>query len=676
MKDERFEIFYFSDLNAKGYNVDYATIHFGAAPFNGLMAQLEPGCSSHIHNHFEVEAFLFLSGNGVLHLDEKKIDLTPGMGIRVSSFSNHIIENTSTSQPLRFMSIYWGSKLNDLPPVKRINPPTTLIFSPPTTPNGDLHLGHLSGPYLAADIYRRYLSENGLVAKHVTGRDDHQTYVAKKAEINNTTPKMLADCYSKEVRQTLTVSGIPIDYYITPNHDGEYAEFVKMIFQKLYDQGYIFEKDELAPFSAKGEYLHEAYIHGKCPFCHKNSDGNACEECGRPNDCTNLLNAYDHKEKLAPEIKPCKRLYFNFNYFNKQLTDYIKSTTLSAHALGLSISMLNEGLPDICVSHPSSWGIKTPIPGFQDQVIYVWFELAIGYLWGARQLSPDHLSENEKTAWFFNSHDARVVHFYGFDNTYYHTLLFPAIYFALGIKPPNVHIVNELLDLDGLKFSTSRGHLIWVRDLINRVPLDYLRWYLCEVRPEGSRQNFTLSHFVLSINQTFFRLDQWIKELTAVISNKFNHFISEPGAWTAEQHQFLQDILTYQQSAIDHFKIETFSTTRLIQNLNNLSITALSFLNSQKYFFDNNTVTPYARTALALLALALKIFALLARPIVPDTANAILDFMNIPRKTILNEASFIDPSKECKIFLLPKFVKIKEEELADILPIKKCEVLS
>src|SRR5262249_50780317 len=131
---------------------------------------------------------------------------------------------------------------------------------------------------------------------------------------------------------------------------------------------------------------------------------------------------------------------------------------------------------------------------------------------------------------FYNNADNSVIHFYGFDNTYYHTLLFPAVYFALDIKPPHTHVINELLDLNGSKFSTSRGHAIWVNDLLNVVSTDYMRWFLCEIRPEGMRTNLDLPHFAKTINQVFSgNLHNWTSSLANMMDNQFKNIVPETG---------------------------------------------------------------------------------------------------------------------------------------------------
>ena len=668
MNNSTIQVFSFSGPQGKIYNVNYSTLDFGQAPFQGMLGQVDIGEKSHIHNHFEVEVFFFLSGKGVVHADGKQIEVKQGMSVRVPPFINHVLENTG-SEPLKFVSFYWSEGLSDLPAASTQHTAhKILIFSAPPTPNGDIHLGHLSGPYLAADVYKRYLQQSGLSALHITGRDDHQTYVATKASLEQRSPEQVVNDYFNKIRQTLDKSGVHIDYLVEPNKNGDYANFIKNIFTQLYEKGYIIAKIEMAPFSAvDNRYLHEAYITGNCPHCQHRSDGNACEECGRPNSCVDLLQVYGRYNNQPPVLKPVKRLYFKLSQFANQLQEYIKSTPMSAHALALSQTMLAEGLPDICVSHINDRGIDVPISGFKNQTIYVWFELGLAYLWGAIQTNQYDKFDLEAVHQFYNNADNRVIHFYGFDNTYYHTLLFPAVYFALDIKPPHTHVINELLDLNGSKFSTSRGHAIWVNDLLNIVSIDYMRWFLCEIRPEGMRTNLELSHFAKTINQVFSgNLHNWTSLLANMMDKQFKNIVPESGAWTAEHQKFLRFILSCRENVLQHYSAETYSLRAVVHALKNLVEAAHDFTNSQIYLHNNNSVYDYMRTAIALSLFALKLFALLARPIIPGIANQLLQSIVLTEDTLLTDNTFIASGVKFNRAVLPSFQPINENNLLNL----------
>jgi methionyl-tRNA synthetase len=240
----------------------------------------------------------------------------------------------------------------------------------------------------------------------------------------------------------------------------------------LFEHGFIFEDTRSAAFDQQGQYLHEAYVSGECPHCYEQSDGNACEACGHPNECVDLINPINKLTGDPIEVYDCTRLYFKLSAFAEELGQYIKTADMPAHVATLSLEMIADGLPDICISHPSDWGIPFDLSGYEDHRIYVWFEMAFGYLWGASNIENTSPKNAMSAARAIYDGDTNIVHCYGFDTAYYHTLLFPAIHIALGLTPARTHIVNELLDLDGEKFSTSRRHLIWGRDYAASLPLE------------------------------------------------------------------------------------------------------------------------------------------------------------------------------------------------------------
>jgi methionyl-tRNA synthetase len=667
MNQSDIETFSFMDPQGQAYGVDYTSLNLKGTPVKGMLCQLNPGATSIIHNHYEAEVFLFLSGQGLVHVDGRKLPIFKGMGIRVSPFNNHVIENVSSSEVLQFVSFYWEESQQSNKMINEtVSDTTTLIFATPPTPNGDLHLGHVSGPYLAADIYRRYLLQRGDSAIYSTGRDDHQTYTVTKSLAKNENPLVVADLFADQIQNTLKSCNIPIDGFIEPNKNGPYGNFIKNIFQKLYKSGYIFEKNELATFSQDGKYLHEAYIRGQCPYCLVDSDGNACEACGLPNMCVDLLNAKEKLTGLAPVVRPCKRLYFRLSAFSKELSTYIKSTAMSAHALVVSQKLIDTGLPDICISHPGSWGIPVPVNGFEDHIIYVWFEMAAGYLWGAQQLAPETIKdETQRIQWFYNNEKSKVVHFYGFDNTFYHTLFFPAVYLALGeIRLPHAHIVNELLNLNGSKFSTSRNHLIWARDLVKNIPVDYMRWFLCETRPEGIRTNFELNNFIVGVNKLFNGLLlPWMNELLQLVNSHFQGKLPEAGSWTCEQSQLYDLTLSNSKKVINLYNIENFSPQSIVINLRMFAEKSFIQLQAEKTFTESSSLRNYLRTSIALSALNLKIFALLAKPIIPTISNHILEFINVSTDTNINDVTFLESGFILKEIYIPKLPSIDSDDL-------------
>jgi len=649
------------------YDLQCRAIQLGKAPVGCIICEVGPGQASRVHKHFESEVFLFLSGKGEFISDGEATPVEAGTTIESPAFANHFVRNDSPTEPMQFMSVYWSGEAA----TEKAARPTqdTLIFSTPPTPNGDLHLGHLSGPYLAADIYRRALGRNGERAMHVTGRDDHQTYVLRKSLSSGSTPLAVAEQYAAEIRRTLRASNVPLDYFIEPSSTGAYAAFVCSVFEKLYAKGLIYAKDAPALFDeATGRYLHEAFVSGRCPHCGAGSDGNACEQCGRPNQCVDLHDASSLFSRQQPRTRTCRRLFFRLGALAEELARYAKTTPMSAHALALSEAMIADGLPDICVSHPTELGIAVPIDGFTGQKIYVWFEMAAGYLWSAAQmLDPDAEPTLAKAAEAYDK--MRVVHFYGFDNTWYHTLLFPAVYLALGIRPPAAHVLNELLDLDNRKFSTSRGHLIWAHDLLRRVSADYMRWALSGIRPEGVRSNFSIEGFCAEVNGHFHEtLLPWTRGLAELLSGNLGGKMPETGAWTPEHEAFHAEIQAFAAGGADLLETESYSPRNATVALRIFSEKSLRFLQAQAILQRVPATRDFLRTAAALSALALRAYAVRAAPITPDFARAILGFLGISDGHAANDITFVPPGSVLVPDRLPAWPRIDPGTLEDLRP--------
>jgi methionyl-tRNA synthetase len=618
-------VFELADGVERSYGVDCSPLPLGSSACAAMMCELAPGQTSTVHNHVESEIFVFLEGVGRVRDDDGEVEVTAGQGVELERFSNHMVQNLSDSQPLRFVGLYWLDE-QATSTVDESQPSRTLIFSTPVTPNGDLHLGHLSGPYLAADIARRALARRGGVALHVTGRDDHQTYVAIKAASTDRSRDAVADAYAAAIRETLDMASIPVDGFIEPTRQGAYAQFAAEMVRRLYDAGHILAKTAPAFVGEDGCCLHEAYVCGGCPHCGADCDGNACEACGRPNQCVDLRDPVDRRTGRSVRVVEIERLYFRFEHFAGQLASVIKQTKLPAKVYALAQAMIDDGLPDICVSHPSAWGLPIEIDGFTDHVLYVWFEMAAGYLFSAaRALAPDE--DLWTGAAIALSGETEIVHAYGFDNAYYHALLFPAIYLALdiGLVPPAVHLVNELLDLDGEKFSTSRGHVIWAKELLQELPADVVRFGLALARPQGCRTNFSLDAFVRDANAILAgTVNGWLGSLRN-LCGLGEASSPEPGAWLADQQAYYARVERFVDTCERALSIDGFAPHEAARELAGFAADSARFVASQQRLeaVVLGDGFNYLRTARALGLLGLRAFATMAAPIMPDTARRI-----------------------------------------------------
>lgn len=639
------------------YNLACTPVDLPGTTARLMGCRLAPGESSEAHNHVEHEIFIFAAGEGRVEHNGEAMPVAAGDAVLFERFQNHVIVNTSRTAPLLFHSVYWPGEAEAAAPAPAA--PAALVLSTPPTPNGDLHLGHLAGPYLAADVLTRVLRAAGYSARHVTGRDDHQTYVWTCGLREGRSAGDTADHYDRLLRDTWARFGIALDGYVDPTATPAYADFVHHGIALLRERGLVVARTGPAAHDGSGRYLHEALVTGRCPHCGEGSDGNACEACGRPNVCVDLADAVATGSGEPIVVAPVERLHFRLSALATELETYVKTADMPAHVSALALDLIADGLPDVCIGHPGPWGLSHAEEGFADHRVYVWFEMAFGYLWGAADRPDGSPGDVLEAARRIYDGRTEIVHCYGFDNAFYHALLFPAVYLALGLVPPRTHVVNELLDLDGRKFSTSRRHLIWGRDFVAAVPRDYARFALMLRRPEAVRENFVLESVRDDLNAVFAgALNRWLTRFAERLRARGN-VMPDPGAWLADQRQF-HAWLTGQIAALDRAcALDSFSPRAMARILRDLVLEGERFSAGQAPLLaaGRRGVANHARTALALEALALRALARASAAVMPDLSAALTALLG------LGDAAPVE--------FLPGGLALPEVPLPDLPPVEE-----
>lgn len=487
-----------------------------------------------------------------------------------------------------------------------------LVSAPPPTANGDLHIGHLSGPFLRADILYKYSKMRGREVYCINGADEHQSYVAFMAEKQGQTPLELVDRTGEQLRTTFQTAGCHFDVFMRPSRTPAHQKLTQEIFQTLYDNGKLITREEPALFCENcDQYLFEVYVRGNCPHCGAESCGNACEGCGRPNNCIDLRNALCNRCGSVPTTRPFTRLYFPLSAYESQLRSYYESVVMNPRLKQICEAMLADGLPDIVVGHPATWGIPVPVAGFEGQRIYVWFEVATGLL-SASQLLSEKFDLKDGWREFWERDDVDVVQFCGFDNGYFYGILIPAVLLAYDpqIKLPAGVLLNEFYRLDGSKFSTSRNHAVWCRDLIERASLDAIRFYLALCGPETEQTNFTMTDFEQTVQRELIENWQaWLSDLGTKITTEYGGVAPSAEAnQTPEQREFYDTLQRFMAEATEAYEVATFSPRRAATVLQELGRAARRF--SQTHSRN--------QTDIALQLAAAKTLAVLAGPIMPE----------------------------------------------------------
>lgn len=496
-----------------------------------------------------------------------------------------------------------------------------LIFAPPPTANGDLHVGHLSGPYLRADIYARYSRMLGNETYYLCGVDEHQSYVAFKGRQIGLSPQETADKFAADIEQTLSAAHMQIDMMVRPTCHPHYKTFMEKVFHDLQREGRIVEREEPSLFcSACQIYLFGAYVRGICPHCGKHSGGNSCEACGRPHDACELRHPICNVCGARPGVRELTRFFMPLSPYKKQLQEYFDTAIMSSNIRALGEQMIKDGLPDMAVTHPADWGLSAP--GLSGQKIWVWFEIALWHF-AATQALAEGIGELGGWERFWKNADVEIVHFFGVDNTFFYSLFFSAIYQAWDreIRQPQVLLSNEFYRLEGLKFSTSRDHAIWGRELLRDHNVDLVRFYLAYSGPETEQTSFTLAEYEQTVRKELFDgVQGWLHRLGSAVSNEYSGIAPSPGVWIEPMHSFYDRLNDIVRKAGASYSAKEFSTQRVSHLLLELSREARSFSHSESHW---NRVTDRRltrNTAVALELLAAKTLALLSAPIMPGFA--------------------------------------------------------
>ena len=494
-----------------------------------------------------------------------------------------------------------------------------LVSAPPPTANGDLHLGHLSGPFLRADILYKYSKMRGREVYCINGADEHQSYVAFMAEKLHQTPLETVDRFSEAIRKTFQAARCDFDVFLRPSRSPAHQKFAQQIFKTLYDNGKFITREAPALYCKNCEqFLFEVYVLGKCPHCGAASCGNACEGCGRPNSCIDLKEAVCNRCGAVPTTRTSRRLYFPLSTYEQQLRSYYESVVMNPRLRSICEVMLADGLPDIVMGHPADWGIPVPIPGFEDQRIYVWFEVAVGLLAASQQLSE---KLDLKAGWkeFWRTEDVDVVQFCGFDNGYFYAMLIPALLLAYDpqIKLAEAILLNEFYYLDGSKFSTSRNHAIWCRELLERVPLDTVRFYLALSGPETEPTNFTIKQYEETIRRELISGWQgWLRELGTKLDTEYDGVAPSARVLTNEQHEFTEKLKGFMTEATSAYEPANFSPRRAASVVVELGRATRDFCKAEDQR-RNGSRENSRPTTVALELAAANTLAILSGPIMP-----------------------------------------------------------
>lgn len=421
----------------------------------------------------------------------------------------------------------------------------TLITAALPYANGAIHIGHLAGVYVPADIYARYLRLQNREVLYVCGSDEHGVPITIKAQQQGKTAQEIVDYYHESIKRSFKEFGISFDIYSRTTSDIHH-ETASDFFKTLYDKGLFLERESEQFYDPQNnQFLADRYIVGTCPKCsNENAYGDQCEACGSTLSPTELINPRSALSGVSPILKSTTHWYLPLDQYEEWLKEWILEghKEWKTNVYGQCKSWLEGGLQPRAVSRDLDWGVPLPIEGAEGKVLYVWFDAPIGYISNTKELLP-----NDWEKWWKDK-ECRMIHFIGKDNIVFHCIVFPSMLKAYGdgfILPDNVP-ANEFLNLEGDKISTSKNWAVWLHEYLEEFPgkEDVLRYTLCANAPETKDNDFTWKDFQTRNNSELVGILGNFVNRAIVLTNKyFNGVVPSPTNQNQQELELVKSIV-------------------------------------------------------------------------------------------------------------------------------------
>ena len=505
----------------------------------------------------------------------------------------------------------------------------TLVTTALPYANGHVHIGHLAGVYVPADIYTRYLRMKGEDVIMIGGSDEHGVPITLKARAEGVSPQDIVDRYHNIIKKSFEQLGISFDIY-SRTTSKIHCQTASDFFRRLYDKGEFIEKTSMQYYDEEaGQFLADRYIVGTCPHCgYDHAYGDQCEKCGTSLSANDLIEPHSAITGSKPVKKETKHWYLPLDKWEPTLRQWILEghKEWKPNVYGQCKSWLDLGLQPRAVSRDLDWGVPVPVEGAEGKVLYVWFDAPIGYISNTKELLPDRWEE------YWKRDDTRIINFIGKDNIVFHCIVFPAMLMADGSYqlPENVP-ANEFLNLEGDKISTSRNWAVWLHEYLEEFPgkQDVLRYVLTANAPETKDNDFTWRDFQARNNNELVAIFGNFVNRSIVLTHKyFEGRVPERGELTDYDRQTLEEFKDVKEtlgSNIEHFRFR--DALRDAMNLARIG---------NKYLADTEpwklAKTDMSRVA-TILNMALQITANLAiafEPFLPFSAEKLRKMINMP----------------------------------------------
>jgi len=528
--------------------------------------------------------------------------------------------------------------------------------------NGPIHIGHLAGVYVPADIYARYLRLQGHDVAFICGSDEHGVPITLKAKKEGVSPQDIVDKYDAIIRKSFQDFGITFDNYSRTSakiHHETASEF----FETLYKKGeFIEETTEQFYDSEADQFLADRFIVGTCPKCgYEESYGDQCENCGTSHNATDLINPKSAITGATPSLKETKHWFLPLDKHETFLKQWIlidHKKDWKPNVYGQCKSWIDDGLHPRAVTRDLDWGIPVPVKGGEGKVLYVWFDAPIGYI-----SSTKEWAEREGIDWkpYWKDKDTKLLHFIGKDNIVFHCIIFPAMLKAEGsyILPDNVP-ANEFLNLEGNKLSTSKNWAVWLHEYLEEFPdkQDVLRYTLTANAPETKDNDFTWKDFQARNNNELVAIFGNFINRVIVLTNKYyDGIIPTPTNFTNEDEETLAKVNAY--PAVIASSIERYRFREASQELMNLARLGNKYLADAEPWKVIKEDESRVHTIMFVALQIASALAVLCEPFLPFTSKklkSILNYSSLSSSNTWNDVSIKD-------ILIPADHQIAKAEL-------------
>lgn len=504
--------------------------------------------------------------------------------------------------------------------------------------NGPLHIGHLAGAYIPADIFVRFLRLQGKDVVYVCGSDEHGAAITIKAKKEGVTPKEIIDQYNKQIKESFEEFGISFDIYHRTS-EKIHHELSQEFFLNLYNKSEFIERFSAQYFDEEfQQFLADRYITGTCPHCqNEGAYGDQCEKCGTSLSPTDLINPKSTLSGKPPVLKETKHWYLPLDKYQAWLEQWLiegKKDVLKSNVFGQCQSWLKSGLQPRSMTRDLDWGVDVPLEEAEGKKLYVWLDAPIGYISATKQWALDH-GKNWEDYWKAKENkeeESTLIHFIGKDNIVFHCIIFPAILHAHGdyILPENVP-ANEFLNLEGEKLSTSRNHAVWLHEYLQEFPdkQDELRYVLTSILPETSDSEFTWKDFQARVNNELVAILGNFVNRVMVLSHKyFDGAVSLGTKLTPEDNGVFEELSKY--PALIQQSIAQYRFREAMTHFMNAARLGNKYLADEEPWKVVKSDEERVKTVLFVASQIVANLAIMAQPFLPKTAVKLFDMLNLP----------------------------------------------